>query len=88
MNQVKELQELRQRVFGTSKDHIVCQHCKSEVRRDVNLRDNSGKPQRREARKDSTISVNDSRSIRSDATYAVEFNQNTKVALKLNLSTP
>ena len=29
MNQAKELQELRQTVFTTSKNQIVCQHCKS-----------------------------------------------------------
>lgn len=77
MNQAKELQELRQMVFGSSKGH-VCHHCKSSyfsnnkleegVCGDNVLRENYTSNED-ETRKDFTISDNASLSLRSAVTY-------------------
>ena len=105
MNQAKELQELRQKVFTAGQRQIVCQNCKSckttdenlspilspvspstesyfsvneeEGSRGDNLQDN-------ETREDSTnLSLLSDVSDNPGATYRVESNHDTKVALKL-----
>ena len=113
MNQAKELQQLRQKVFTTGQRDIACHDCKSCQTIDDNINlspilspvspsmesyfsvdDEEGRHgdnvQENETRKDST-----NLSLRSDmtyfahpddpsVTYRVEFNHDTKVALKLN----
>ena len=86
MNQAKELQELRQRV-GTSTVDTGCKHCKGEGGHNANLPENDTSNEDG-ARKEPPISGNNPRSLRSrsEATYNVEFKNDTKVALKLRLA--
>ena len=112
MNQAKELQELRQTVFGAGKYHFVCQDCKSGQITDNVLSpilspvspstesyfsvDEEEGSRGDNVQESETKKESSNLPLRSDITYfphpddrgipyRVEFNHDTKVALKLNL---